>query len=334
MEQTTIRVLRGLVVAVAFLLLLPSVGEAVTKQRTCGSQPGQTIEQFLDELNSGDTLLVNGTCNENVVVGTGRTGITLDGQGTATIIGPDTTEATVTITGRNITLKGFTINGGRDGVRVTRGGTATITGNTITGAAGTRDGIIVNRGGEATIDGNTIGSWGRFGINLDQNGTARIVNNTVQNNGSHGILVDESSSGRIGFLAFGDTVAGPNTIQSNGGRGVNVTRSASAVILSNTVSNNTLDGVGVFRGSHADIGANTIDGNGDSGIFVSENSGVNLGQTGIAFDSSNSTTVGSENTDFGLGCSINSYANGTRGSLTGVSGATDFTGGCVDSTSP
>ena len=361
MEITNMKGIRVLAVLAGFLLLpgvgnvqgasapLPgnnsASGEAPNITRAVNCNAGDTIQEAVDNSNGGDTVLVSGTCNENVNISTGKTNITIDGQGTATINGTDTTQATVRITGRNITIKGFNILGGRDGISVFRGGTATIAGNTVTGAAGTRDGIIVSRGAEATIDGNTVQSWGRLGINLDQNGTARIINNTIQNNSSHGVSVSASSSGRIGFLTFGDTSAGPNTIQNNGRDGVNVNRSSSAIILSNTISGNHRHGVGIFRASHADVGGNTIESNGfpppslpatNDGIRVEENSGVNLGQPGgLAFTVGENTTA-TNNTGFGLKCRIGGYVRGNLGSLNGNSGLTSIatSEGCINVLNP
>jgi hypothetical protein len=145
-------------------------------------------------------------------------------------------------------------------------------------------------------------------------------------------LVGESSSARIGFETFSDKTPGPNTIQNNGGRGVQVTRSASALILSNTISNNGSDGIGVLRVSHADVGANLINSNNGSGIAISGNSGVNFGQTSIAFDGANSTTA--NNANFGIECTINSYAQGSRGTIGGANGQTSFSGNCANNTAP
>ncbi len=306
---------------------------------------GETIQGALKDLIPGDVLKVSGTCNENVVisgtvVGYSIGGITLDGQGSATIHGPDMTKPTVDILAHGITIKGFTITGGRDGIVVERARTATISGNTITGTAAQRDGIIVTTGGVATIGGNTVQNWGRFGISLAQNGTARITNNTVQNNSSDGILVEESSSARIGFQTFSDTSPGPNTIQNNGRHGVNVNRSSSAVILSNTITGNLHHGVGVFRASHADVGGNTIESNGfpgpvspatNDGIRVEENSGVNLGQPGVSFSvGANSTTA--NNQGFGVKCRFGGYVRGDLGTLNGASGppATNLDGTCIN----
>src|SRR3989338_6037977 len=135
MVQTKMRSVTALALG-AFLGLMPTVAAAETKSRACKGNHGHTLQHFLDELNPGDTLLVSGICNENVVIGEGQRNITVDGQGSATINGSgDPTRATVLIRGRGITIRGFNIIGGRWGIDVYRGGTATIDGNAIQGAA-------------------------------------------------------------------------------------------------------------------------------------------------------------------------------------------------------
>lgn len=289
------------------VMLLPSIGEAQTLV-TCGASGA--LQAAIDASGVGATLLVSGTCNENIQIGTGNTRMTLDGQGTAVINGPDTATANVRITSRGITIQGFTITGGRHGIQVIRGGTALIDGN-----------IIQNTGGN--------------GIFVVENSTARIINNTIQNNlGGDGVQASENSSIRVGFLAGTDTVASPNIIQGNGVRGITVTRSSNARIVGNTISNNTSEGIRVRRDSQADISSNTINGNGSNGVTVESNSGVNLGaDTGTSiFESPNSTTV--NNSGAGVRCFINSYADGRQGSLTGTSGATSFSGDCINSLVP
>lgn len=129
----------------------------------------------------------------------------------------------------------------------------------------------------------------------------------------------------------------------NGDSGIHVTRSSSARIIGKTISNATGgSGIIVSRASHAEISSNTINGNNEHGIFVTQNSGVNLGRdtgTGI-FDAPNSTTV--NNTQNGIRCLLNSYADGRLGSLNGTAGAKNFvstlpganSGGCHDSLLP
>lgn len=297
--------------------LLPSIGGAETKKRTCGPQPGHRLQHFLDELNPGDTLLVSGVCTENVRIGVGRRNLTIDGQGTAVITGPDPTEPTVDIRGVAITIRGFTITGGREGVHIARGG-------------------------DAIIDGNIIENVGTSGIGVHNIGSARILNNTIQNNPMDGINVIGGSNAFIGIRSVSNLVAGPNTIQTNGRHGVLVTRGSNARVVGNTISGNGENGVIVTRTSHADVSSNTIDNNGENGIFVSQNSGVNLGSDAGAgvLEAPNSTTV--NNGLNGIRCRLNSYADGRLGTLNGASGAKSFNvaapgindGGCHDSLIP
>ena len=291
MEQAKTIVIKGLAILLAFFWLLPSVGNADPHKLTCGKE--KTIGEALHELKPGDTLLVSGTCNENVVILEEVHRITLDGQGTATINGGPATLTglnVVLIRGTGITIKGFTITGGRDGINL-------------------------NSAGSATLDGNFIQNTGRIGVNVNNSSFARILNNTIQNNPDAGILVNGGSTVDIGFTGTpDDRVPSPNIIQNNS-RGISISRSSVAQIGYNTITNNTdrgiditrnshaqigglsntgpsgntvqgngSDGVRVNRASHGDISGNTINSNGGDGIRVEENSGVNL-------DEANTTTA-------------------------------------------
>jgi len=133
-----ISAIRGFVaLLMAFVWLLPSVANADPHKLTCGKE--KTIGKALHELKPGDTLLVSGTCNENVEIPAEVHRITLDGQGTATINGgPPTLTGpnVVLIRGTGITIKGFTITGGRDGGSM----------GTLTGGSGATnfDGTCIN----------------------------------------------------------------------------------------------------------------------------------------------------------------------------------------------
>lgn len=310
MKQTKVSLIA--VVFAAFFWLLPSVGEAATKKVDC-NVPGKTLQGAINKLKNGDTLqVINGsTCNENVVVNESHERITIDGLGMATVNGPDNTQTTLQIRGRNITIKGFaSITGGRNGIQLSRGGTA-------------------------VIDGNTVHNTGNSGIVLTQGSSARIINTTVRNNPEDGVVVTELSSARLGFLARSDTVAQPNTIRDNTGDGVVVIRGSEATIVENTIKDNDGNGVFVGRVSQADISKSLLDNNGGDGILVGQNSGVNLGRdlgTGI-FEAPNDTTGGQENTGNGIRCFLNSYADGRLGTLAGDGGAKGGfgVGGCIDS---
>jgi parallel beta-helix repeat protein len=252
---------------------------------------------------------VSGTCNENVFIGSELSRIVLDGQGAATINGPDATSNTIAVQGRGITVRGFTITGGSRG-------------------------IFVSRGAEATIDGNTIEFTGGEGIQVFNGSSARILNNTIQDNPDHGIFVVGTSIADIGISAATQTVADTNTIQNNSGDGILVSRGSSARIVGNTISNNIGTGISVESNSTADTASNTIDGNGNNGINVLRNSSVRLGRdTGATLIATpNSTTV--NNTGAGVRCRINGSVDGKVGTLNGTVAAVDIAGECTDSTIP
>jgi parallel beta-helix repeat protein len=300
--------IKVLLVSILGLLLTVAISESASDQLACGSQ--RTISEALRQLNPGDTLLVSGACNENVVIPEQVVNVILDGQGTATITAQDPTDPTVNARGNGITIRNFV------------------------SIAGGETGILVTRGGAATIDSNIIQNAGNNGIVVNLNSSARIVNNTIQGNPQSGIVITDSSSARIGFLQTGDTAARPNVIQNNGENGVTIARSSHARIVGNTISGNGDNGVIVTRVAHADISSNTIDSNGGDGVFVFRNSGINLGEdtgSGI-FDSPNTTNV--NNAGFGIRCAINSYGDGRIGTLNGASGAVSFAPNCVNATAP
>jgi parallel beta-helix repeat protein len=294
------------VLASAFFLTI-SLSEAKVVKLTCSAKKG--INAAVLKLKPGDTLAVTGDCNENVVIPAHIHGITIDGQGSTTVNGIDTTTATLINRGTDNTVKNLIVTGGQTGIHI-------------------------QRSSSATIDGVTVNGVGGIGILASGSSTARIVNSTIQNNGNNGVSITENSNARIGFLTNNDTTASPNTISGNN-RGITVSESSNATIIGNNISNNSSDGILVNTVSHADIASNTINGNGAHGINFGRNSAVNLGaDTGTSiFDTPNSTTV--NNAQFGLRCFINSSADGVVGTLNGASGAKDaFTSGCIDATQP
>jgi nitrous oxidase accessory protein NosD len=270
---------------------------------------GEKIQQKIALAKPGDTVLVSGTCRENLAISSEVVRITLDGQEKAVIQAPGTTADAIFIRGKDITVKGFTLTGGRDGIH-------------LSGAAA---------GASATIDGNTIQRTGRYGIHVDSGSVARIVNNRIENIPKVGIDITENSHARIGFLLPSRPEPAPNTIRNNGSHGIAVSRASSAWIANNTIADNKGSGVFVNRNSQADVVANTINGNGGDGITASHNSGVNLRSEGTPLcESPNETDPTAKNAGFGIKCSIGGYAEGPLGTLTGTQGAKEFDNSCVD----
>jgi parallel beta-helix repeat protein len=305
--MTAFRTSLNSLATVAAMFFMVSMVDAATKRVNCNSSG--TLNSAIGKLKPGDTLLVSGVCNETVFIGPELSRVVLDGQGTATINGPDAGTNTVTIRGRGITIRGFTITGGNRGIQV-------------------------GRGGEATIDGNTIESTGGEGIQVFNGASARILNNTIQNNPDHGIFIVGTSMADIGISAASQAVPDTNTIQNNSGDGILVSRGSSARIMGNTISNNTSSGIAVDSNSVADTASNTINANGDNGIHVLRNSSVRLGRdNGTTLTTApNSTTV--NNVGAGVRCRINGSVDGQRGTLNGTAGPVDSASGCFDSTIP
>jgi len=298
--------------AVAVLGLWPASAEAVQHAITC---PARRIANAIKHLKPGDTLTVSGTCSENVVVGEDVQNVTIQGAAGATINASDAASPAIEVLGRGVILRGFTINGGFVGVRVTGGGTAVIDGNTIQGGAG--------------------------GVAITQNSYAKVVNNTIQNTAFNGIAVLEGSSARIGFHEFTDAAASPNTIQNNL-VGVFVLRGAHAFIAGNTIRLNSFRGIHVRQAAHAAISGNTIDANGgggtsEGGIVVEEASTINLpeGQTGL-LGVDNVTTSNQENNPVAIRCMTRGLVSSQGfgiGGLTGSVTDTDFDATtCLDNT--
>lgn len=268
---------------------------------------GDTITWALWFVQPGDTILINGTCNENLLLSSpvGRyNGLTLDGQGTATIAGPDPTLNAIELTGvSEFTIRGLTITGGNDG-------------------------IAINTGSVVAIDTVVVQNTGRHGIHFQRGSTdGYVVNSTVQNNPGNGIIVNENSYVRVGFtdgVGASEGDIGPCVIQGNGGYGIRVQRSSSARIYTNTISNNANNGINVESASYAEIATNVIDGNGKNGINVSENSTVHLGNPSGTKNEDLPNTTNTPNGQFGLSASWGSYVVGRMGTLTGNSGASSF----------
>lgn len=297
------RMAAGAVSVMGGLWFFASLAVAATVTVDCDA--GGTVGGMLGSLKAGDTLIINGTCREHVVIPADVTGITLDGQKKATIQAAGPARDTILVLGKNITIRGFTLTGGRDGVHLS--GPASV-----------------------VIDTNLIHGNGR-GIHLDKGSIGRIIDNTVEKNRGVGINLIENSYARIGFSIPPDPALRPNRIQHNQGHGINIGRTSSAWIVGNLISHNDGHGVVVDRGSHADIVGNTIQANRGDGISASRNSGISLRSENTSRrEGPNQTEPSAKNGGVGIRCSIGGYVDGPLGSLLGTAGAKEFDGSCVD----
>jgi nitrous oxidase accessory protein NosD len=274
---------------------------------------GEKIQDLISLAKPGDTIMVTGACTHSVVVPAGVIGVTLDGQRKAAIRLTESNTDGIFILGKDITIKGFTLTGGRDGIH-------------LSGQAA---------GASATIESNIIRETGRFGIHIDKGSYAAVIGNLIEDVAAAGIDITENSFARIGFRLPSSPNPAPNTISSNGSHGIAVTRISGAWIVYNQIAKNKGSGVYVNRNSQADVVDNLINGNEGDGITVTQNSGVNLVSEGTAFPSRpNRTEPNAANAGFAIRCLTAGYVDGPVGSLLGSKGSKEFDASCCDSTVP
>lgn len=268
---------------------------------------GGTIMGALAKAQPGDTVLVSGVCNEHVNIAPELTRIMLDGQKKTTIRHPGGKQASphaLYNRGKEITIKGFTVTGGLDGIH-------------LSGPA------------SAVIDGNTVIKNSGRGIHIDKGSIARILDTTVDESGLIGIDITGASYAYIGvFIPRVPTLA-PNTIRNTGGPGINIERTSGAWIVGNTISNNKGHGIAVHRNAQADVIANTINANGGDAISVSFGSGVNF-DSAPRKDGPNQSAAGQSNGGVAVRCVAGGYVDGPMGTLAGAQGTKVFDSGCVD----
>ncbi|HWI38356.1 MAG TPA: right-handed parallel beta-helix repeat-containing protein [Burkholderiales bacterium] len=306
--------MRNLIIVAFVALTNASAGQAATLPVDCDA--GEKLQDKVRAAKPGDEIMVSGTCNESIAIASEVTRITLNGQGKATIQAPAMVpKAAPTfpffIRGKEITIKGFTLNGGFDGVH-------------LSGAAA---------GASAIIDNNIILGARRFGIHLDSGSVGHIANNRIENVGAAGIEVTEHSVARIGFLIPAFPQLGPNTIRNAGADGIVVSRGSSAWIVGNTISANKGSGVSVSRDSQADILGNLIAGNGADGITARYGAAINFSSEDTSrHEGPNSTGGGEKNAGVGIRCMVGGYVAGPLGTLAGVKGVKDIDATCIDKT--
>src|SRR5688572_21619665 len=133
------------------IVTLATVDQAFAQTtRPVDCSAGETVAAAVAVAKPGDTLAIRGICKETVIIPAEATRITLDGQGLATVSHPtgSTTPGpaahVVYIRGRGITVRGFRIHGGVDGVHLSGPAHAVIHGNLISGNKGR--GIHVDKG--------------------------------------------------------------------------------------------------------------------------------------------------------------------------------------------
>jgi parallel beta-helix repeat protein len=238
---------------------------------------------------------------ENVVIDGGGTssawfGVFVEQGGSATI--QNNTIKNVAATASSGDDNGFGIRVGRSSLSGQSGttGTATISGNTITGYG--KGGIdVANTGSSASINGNTVTGLGhkvsdslplvQNGIEIDDGATGSIgttTGNTISKNGSA-----QTGFGSAGILLYqpGSSVKVSNNSLSSNDVGIWVFDAASPTVSNNDITTSTIYG----------IAFDSAGGNGVTGATVSNNnSNSNLGE-GMDIANTSGSTFSNDNTN-------------------------------------
>lgn len=266
-----------------------------SKDRTvtvdCAS--GDTIARALTR---GDdrkslTILINGTCSENVVINRSDVKLGAAAPG-ATVVGPDGTLDVIRVTGSRVTIDGIAVTGGRNGITAD-GAAGLIVQNALVQGTG-RSGVVYAHGASGIVDNVTSTGNVRDGIVADA-ASATILRSQVTQNTRHGIGVFNNGSARIGIDNL--NVPGGNTVSANGANGININFGSGVLIAMNTITGNGTitapgnpqNGIGLNSATADLIGGNTISGNAGQGISLRMSS-ISIGDTSFGFTSVNTIT--------------------------------------------
>ena len=234
-------------------------------------QPIRTALRLLASTNpqGPNTITVSGACKGNIVIKSMDRLTLITKKGASITDRSNGTLAVVDIEdSRSVTVQGFTINGGAQGILCNTASVCYLTGNTIQGPG--RFGVNVVRGSRAFLESNVIQNWGRgafitgaqvFSTNdvFQDNGGSGIavligayfesVNSTFDNNGDgieaggsrlslNGGTISGNSGIGIRMLADASVVFGGPTITGNGGVGVHLEDGAVAGFLAANITGN------------------------------------------------------------------------------------------------
>jgi hypothetical protein len=277
----------------------------------CGGKGAlSTINGALKMLHPDEpnTITVSGTCNENVVIQSFDR-LTLISTAGSTI--NDVSGGLSAVVGiadsHRVTLQGFTINGGIDGVICGSASVCYLTANTVQSSAG-QEGVFVTSGARAFLTGNVIQNNGQRGLTV--NGSAQVFSSTdiFRDNADIGIVANSGA-----YLAATNSIVQNNG--SDGSDGVLASDRSILRLVSCTISGNTLNGVTLQHSSEARFdsfsGPSTVSGNGGSGVVVRDLSFGFFGQ-------GNTITGNLGGTD--VLCAPQFSA--TKGALTNIGGGT------------
>jgi hypothetical protein len=217
--------------------------------------------------------LVRPACNESVVID-GFDNLSLLAKEGASINDPtpsipDDNDVLDISNSHRITVTGFTINGGIDGIACFQYSVCFLNNNTVQNASDA--GVVIGRGTLSDLTGTVIKGNVGHGLSVTNGANAVMISGTIEDNGGAGAFANNGSMLR--FLPNDSNV--PVLVLNNGIGGVLGTENATIILGFNgaAISGNNGSGVTVEDASVARVGPqNQITGNAGAGIGLGESS--------------------------------------------------------------
>jgi hypothetical protein len=248
---------------------------------------GEKITKALAKSEPGDTIFVNGTCFERLIIKTDR--ITLDGQGTAILDGGGGPrvefDGVVTIDGaRGVTIQGLTVQNGPG------------------------EGILARRGATFILRNTTVQDNGFTGVVVTEGSTAELADCRALRNGSAGIDVYTQSTA---------VLKGTIRINDNLLSGLDVNGTSIVEIRGAQVEASRNGGAGLNAGSNSQLATFDYAGSRGSTLTLDANveAGISVGDS-VLNVFADKTTISATNSAFGiivrgLGNILSPYGYGT-----------------------
>ena len=167
----------------------------------------ETIQQAVNDAIPGNTIEVcPGEYHENVRVDKKLTIRSRDGYTHTTVIAADSHKDVFELVVPNITIEGFTIQGGKDGVDLSRADNSQIRSNYIKHNAS--DGVGIHSSDQVIVSGNKIAFNGKNGVYLFFADNCMVHDNTIFGNRDDGVELALSSRNYIANFVSGNSGAG------------------------------------------------------------------------------------------------------------------------------
>jgi hypothetical protein len=201
-----------------------------------------------------NTITISGNCEANLVIRS-MDRLTLITKTGASITDPSGGSlAVVDIEdSQKVTLQGFTINGGAQGILCNTASLCYLTGNTIQGPG--RFGVNVIKGSRAFLESNVIEDWDR-GAFIDSGAQVFSSNDVFQSNGGSALVILAA--------AYFESL---NSKFDNNGVGIDA--GGTLTLRGGTISGNSSDGIRLLSGKAGFLGP-TITGNGGVGVHLED----------------------------------------------------------------